>query len=153
MNKNNGKRWQLFEAIRVHQTYHHEVWMKKDQVVSLVWQLKICYRYCQSENQDIHKYYKTCQLMVISIESFGCKIGSLPIFLASYYKSDNLTTKDVDLMTSTVHEIFVKNSKEYSLAVMFVMSARQDVYGQLLTDLENRFLLGHDDFLKTLTEV
>ena len=35
---------------------------------------------------------------------------------------------------------------------MFILSARQDMYRHLLTDLENRFLLGHDDFPKTMTE-
>ena len=125
---------------------------KKHPVVSLLQQLRNFYSYRQRENHDIHRYYETFQLMVENIESFGGEIGVQPMFLASYYKLDNLSQDDVALMSNSVQEAYIYKAKERSLAIMFILNARQDIYGQLTTDLENRFLLGHDDFPKTTTE-
>ena len=83
---------------------------KKHPVVLLIRQLKTFYGYCQQDNQDIHKYYETFQLMVENIESFGGDIGSQPMFLASYYKLDNLSTDDVEMMTPTITESYIYQS-------------------------------------------
>jgi len=55
-------------------------------------------------------------------------------------------------MSSTVQETYIAKAKERSLAIMFILNASQDSYGQLTNNLENRFLLGHDDFPKAMTE-
>jgi len=55
-------------------------------------------------------------------------------------------------MSNTVQEAYIFKAKERSLAIMFISNARQDTYGQLTTNLENRFLLGHDNFPKTMTK-
>ena len=147
--KKDGNCCKLLEAIKqIIMKFEH----KQHPVVSLVLQLKTFYGYPKRDNQDIHKYYETFQLMVENIESFGGDIGSQPMFMASYYKLDNFSTDDVEMMTPTITESYIHQSKQRSLAIMFILSARQDMYRQLLTDLEKRFLLGHDSFPKTMTE-
>jgi len=147
--KKEGDCGSLLQAIKqIVMKFEH----KKHPVVSLLQQLRNFYSYRQRENHDIHRYYETFQLMVENIESFGGEIGVQPMFLASYYKLDKLSQDDVDMMESDVQETYIYKAKERSLAIMFILNARQDTYGQLTTDLENRYLMGYDDFLKTMTE-
>jgi len=109
--KKNGNCGKLLQAIKqIFMRFEH----MKHPVVSLLQQLRNFYSYRQQDNYGIRQYYEKFQPMVKNIESFGGKIGVQPMFLANFYKLDNLSTDDVDVMSPTMQKAYIEKTKECS---------------------------------------
>jgi len=126
--KKNGNCGKLLQAIKqIFMRFEH---MKHPVVSLLLQQLRNFYSYRQQDNYGIRQYYEKFQLMVVkNIESFGGKIGVQPMFLANFYKLNNLSTDDVDMMSPTMQEqAYIEKTKERSywmLPKMYMVNSLQ----------------------------
>jgi len=118
------------------------------------------YSYRQKDNDDIHRYFELFKLMVDNIQRFGGAIGRHPLFIKESMKVTNVLAKDAtdeefgvtyDALTSIEKESYKRSADDRALAVAFLMGGKQNVYGDLLVDLQNQYLIGNDQFPVSLT--
>ena len=107
--------------------------------------IKEFYAYKQKEDQDIHDYKEVFDVMVENIEQFGGCVCYHPVFIKDIMIEENVDPTDKD-MPSMVKDLYTEKAKQRFLAIQFIMGANTAKYGQLVTDLENGYSRGHDDY-------
>jgi len=125
--------------------YEHQ----KNKDLTLYKQIKFFFTYRQRDNQSLHKYFEVFNIMQENIEQVG---GSFvqPSIVTSMYKRNNVSVSDQG--DDDVKAEYEQKAKERLLAMVFLLGARADVYQELIVDLENDFLKGHDYFPINVTE-
>ena len=144
--KEDGECAELLLAIQsILMKYEHQ----KHALVTLFRQMRFFYSYRQRDYQDLHKYFEIFGIMVDNIDHIG---GSFvhPKFHEDLMKKDGI--EDAAKEDEEVIEMYNEKAKEKLLAIAFLMGGRQDVYGELIVDLENDFLKGKDSFPDNVTD-
>jgi len=123
--------------------------------------LAFLYAYRQKEKDDIHRYLEIFKLVVENIQRYGGSIGRHPAFIKQCLINANVLDADAsdhdyttkfDSLSPTDKEKYSKESEDISLATAFLMGGRPERYGELLIDLQNQYLIGADNFPRTLTQ-
>jgi len=145
--KQSGDCEKLLEAIeQVLMKYEHQ----KNPYLMLYRQQRYLTSYKQKEHQTLSRYYDVFNTMVQGFERFG---GSFvqPYCVEKIFEEDNpkstLNKNDISL-----NAIYREKARGRYLAMAFLMGGRTDSFEDLITDLNNDFLKGHDYFPKDLTE-
>jgi len=144
--KESGDCKKLMDLIKqVVMKYEHQ----KNKDLTLYKHIKFFFTYRQRDNLSLHKYFEVFNIMQENIEQVG---GSFvqPSIVASMYKIDKVSVSeqgDEDVQTE-----YEQKAKKRLLAMDFLFGARADVYQELIVDLENDFLKGHDYFPISVTE-
>jgi len=145
--KQSGDCEKLLEAIeQVLMKYEHQ----KNPYLMLYRQQRYLTSYKQKEHQTLSRYYEVFNTMVEGFERFG---GSFvqPYFVDKIFEEENpgstLNKNDISL-----NAIYRDKARGRYLAMAFLMGGRTDSFEDLITDLNNDFLKGHDYFPKDLTE-
>jgi len=144
--KEEGESAKLSKAVQsILMKYEHQ----KHVLVTLFRQIRFFYAYRQKDNQDLHKYSEVFEIMVDSIDHIG-GFFIHPKFIMELMEKDKLDEKEKQ--QDDIIKIYDDKAKEKLLAIAFIMGGRADVYSDLVTDLENDFLKGHDSFPDTVTK-
>ena len=115
-------------------------------------QLRSFFLLKQREGQSIHEYREIFQNNVSNIERYGVELGGHDALVTDLIKADTSLEDEDDVkdeiaeMTKETFDAYVDQSKQKFIATCFLLGGRDDVYGQLVNDLENGYLRGHDDF-------
>jgi len=107
------------------------------------------YAYKQKDDQDIHVYKEVFDVMVENIEQFGGCVCYHPVFIREIMIEEEIDPNNKDL-PSTVKDLYTEKAKQRFLAIQFITGANSAKYGQLITDLENSYSRGHDDYPETV---
>jgi len=144
--KETGRCDELIKGIQqIMMRYDHQ----KCAYVMLFRQLRYFYGYRQKENQTLHAYYEVFLIMKENISRYGGNFGDQKAVIKSLMEKDNVVYE-----TATDDELkhYAPLAREKFLATAFLLGGRLDTYGNLVTDLENDFLKGHDSFPNSVSE-
>ena len=145
--KENGSCHELIKAIQqIMMKYDHQ----KCPYVTLLRQLKFFFTYRQRESQDLHTYFEVFQIMKENIDRYGGEFGNQPAYVRALMEADGLDYDGVHILETV--EIYEKKAREKFLATTFLLGGRLDTYGDMITDLENDYLKGHDYFPSSMSE-
>ena len=146
--KEDGHCHELLKAIQqILMDYEH----KKCIYVTLLRQIQFLYSYKQRDNQSLHKYFEVFQIMTENIERYGGSFGNHPAYVKASLEKAGLSIDDPKLPTEVrvEHE---KNAQQKFLGISFLLGGRNDMYEDLVVDLENDYLKGNDYFPSSVND-
>jgi len=146
--KNQGHCHELLKAIQqILMDYEH----KKCIYVTLLRQIQFLYSYKQRDNQSLHKYFEVFQIMTENIERYGGSFGNHPAYVKESLEKAGLSLDDPNL-TSEVLAEHEKKAQQKFLGISFLLGGRNDMYEDLVVDLENDYLKGNDYFPSSVND-
>jgi len=137
----------LISIRQIMMKYEHQ----RSTYTTLYKQMRFFFMYRQKDNQDLHRYFEVSQIMIQNIKRYGGSFNSQPAFVKELMTKEGLDYDD-DTIEKEVRKEFVVKAEEKFLAIAFLLGGRTDLYGDLVTDLENDYLKGHDYFPGTIIE-
>jgi len=118
---------------------------KKSASLTLFKQMKYLYGYRQRDNQDINTYFEYFNAMKDNILRFGGSFSPQSIFVKELMDKDGVDYDDENLAPDVRHD-YEQKAVEKWIATAFLLGGKSDTYSDLLSDLENDYLKGKDNF-------
>ena len=147
--KEQGSCHELLKAIQqILMDYEH----KKCIYVTLLKQIKFLYAYKQRDNQSLHKYFEVFQIMTENIERYGGSFGNHPAYVKDSMEKAGIQIDDPDVFTDELLKEHERKAQQKFLGISFLLGGRNDMYEDLVIDLENDYLKGNDHFPSSVNE-
>jgi len=119
------------------------------------------YNYKQKETDNVHQYLELFKHLVQNINRYGGSVGKHPVFIKEFMiKGGELAKgsnkKDFETAYAALDEdrkaTFSKMSEDKALATAFMMGSNRKIFGPMLVNMQNQFLLGNDQMPDTLAQ-